>query len=161
MSKKIINIQNIINTSVIKGRVSEKGIRDLKVWLDSDEKIRIFEKYVIGMGNGKDLLNLDVLAYRQLVLDNRPICMDKIRKQLENYCKNKNVKILNKELRNLLLEDITIKETEQFVEEYEEYSNFIEKFIDYWNDRKGIDLNNILRSMHILGLLKEVNLNEE
>lgn len=142
MEKKLVNIKDVINTN-LKGQISVKSINNLKIWLDSDEKIRMFERYVIGMGNGKDLLNLDVLAYRQLVLDNRQMDLESVKRQLK--C-NKFDKRMWRMLNNLFLEDLSLNEAKEALR----IINMDNNFLDFWNDRKGIPFSKLLYMYDIL-----------
>jgi len=141
-TKNLINIEEVIEGTRLKGIVKEKSIRDLKVWLDSNEKVKLFERYAINMNNNS--LNLDVIAYRQLVLDSREIDLESVKRQLKEGMKKEDYISIHNILRNLLLENLEIEQTKEFIKRSKDVQ-FIELFIRYWKDRKGIPFDNLLK----------------
>lgn len=137
----LIDIKDVLDTD-LKGQVSVKSISNLKLWLDSDKKIKLFEKYVKNMNN--DCLTLDCLAYRQLVLDNREMDLESVKRQLKEGIKKEDYINIHNLLRNLLLEDLEIEQTKEFIKRSKDIQ-FVELFIEYWNDRKGIPFDNLMK----------------
>ena len=56
----------------------------------------------------------------------------------EDYIKIHNL------LRNLLLENLEIEQTKEFIKRSKDIQ-FVELFIEYWNDRKGIPFDNLMK----------------
>ncbi|WP_035290213.1 hypothetical protein [Clostridium sp. KNHs214] len=147
--KNFININEVINTK-LKGRVNKESINDLKVWLNTDRKIKSFEQYVENMGN--NCLELDVVAYRQLVLDNREMDLEGVKKRLKQAMGQEDFISIHIKLRNLLLEDLKIEQVREFIKRSKDMQ-FVELFINYWNDRKGLPFDKLLKSyLRIVGV---------
>ena len=137
----LIDIKDVLDTD-LKGQVSVKSISNLKLWLDSDKKIKLFEKYVKNMNN--DCLTLDCLSYKQLVLDNRRMDLESVKRQLKEWMKKEDYINIHNLLRNLLLENLEIEQTKEFIKRSKDIQ-FVELFIEYWIDRKGIPFDNLMK----------------
>lgn len=142
---KLVDIKEVLETD-LKGQVSIKSINNLKIWLDNDKKIKLFEKYVKNMGN--NCLTLDCLSYRQLVLDNRQIDLGSVKRQLKEGMKKEDYISIHNILRNLLLENLEIEQTKEFIKRSKDIQ-FVELFVGYWKDRKGIPFDNLLKMYDI------------